>query len=471
MNESRHQEFAAREFALPDVGEGLTEAEILTWRVSVGDTVAINDVIVDIETAKSIVELPSPFAGVVMAILVAEGETVPVGTPIIAIGGVTTAAPAAGIEASDTATEPERQPTLVGYGVRTGESRRRRKVPVDLGTVVPLHVSDDPRDRRVLAKPPVRKLAKDLGIDLRDVHPSGPVITRADVEAHAANHGVSRPVAADVEPVEVSSEPRQFAPSEFVPSEFVPPEFTQPSFVTASPADVRLPVKGVRKVMAETMARSAFTAPQATEWLTLDVSRTVELVERLRADRAFAGIRVSPTVIVAKSVCLAMRNSPLLNACWVNGGSDDAGELLVRGSINLGIAVATDRGLIVPNIPSAERLSMVELARELERVTTTARAGRVQPADASGGTFTITNVGVFGVDAGTPILNLGETGILAVGAIQRRPWVADDDSIVARWVTTLALTFDHRVADGAEASKFLTDIADILRDPATALTY
>lgn len=439
-------ESVAREFALPDVGEGLTEAEILTWRVAVGDTVAVNDILVDIETAKSVVELPSPYAGVISAILVGEGETVPVGTPIIAIGGdqVEVSAPA-----------PTREPTLVGYGVRTGETRRRRKVPADLGTVVPLHVGDDPRDRRVLAKPPVRKLAKDLGIDLRDVRPSGPVISRADVEAHAAAQGIGR--AAQRPTTETVHVPQHSAPS-------------APSFASATPGDIRLPVKGVRKVMAETMVRSAFSAPHATEWVTLDVSRTVELVERLRADRAFEGTRVSPTVIVAKAVCLAMRNAPMLNAKWLDT-PDGSGEVLLRGSINLGIAVATERGLIVPNIPSAERLSMVEMAREVERVTATSREGRAQPSETAGGTFTITNVGVFGVDAGTPILNLGESGILAVGAIQRRPWVADDDSIVARWVTTLALSFDHRVADGAEASRFLTDVADILRDPATALTY
>jgi len=290
------------------------------------------------------------------------------------------------------------------------------------------------------------------------------VISRADVEAHAAAHGASKPAEKPV------SEPASTAPV-LVARQDPSAEFAQ-RFVSATPTDVRLPVKGVRKMMAETMVRSAFSAPHATEWVTLDISRTVELVERLRADRAFAGLRVSPTLIVAKAVCLAMRNSPMLNASWIDGsGPDDAGEVLVRGSINLGVAVATDRGLIVPNIPSAERLSMIEMAQELERVTQTAREGRIQPSEASGGTFTITNVGVFGVDAGTPILNSGESGILAVGAIQRRPWVADDDSIVARWVSTLAISFDHRIADGAEASRFLTDVADILRDPATALTY
>jgi len=427
------------EFALPDVGEGLTEAEILTWRVAVGDVVAVNDVIVDIETAKSVVELPTPYAGVVSAILVDEGQTVPVGTPIIAIGaeeGASDDSTSAGGPATD------REPTLVGYGPRTTAARRRRKIPPDLGTVVPLH-GEDGGVRRILAKPPVRKLAKVLGINLADVHPSGPFVTRADVEAFAAARsqtGVTVP--ADM-------------------------------FLPATNPDVRVPVKGVRKAMAESMSTSAFTAPHATEWITLDVSRTVDLAERLRVDPSFEGIRVTPTVIVAKAVCLAMRHAPTLNASWldVSDAGDHIGEILLHGSVNLGIAVATERGLIVPNIPAAEKLSMVELAQAVDRLTSIAREGRIQPAETTGGTFTITNVGVFGVDGGTPILNVGESGILAVGAIQRRPWVMPDDSLAARWVTTLALSFDHRIADGAEAARFLTDVADILRDPATALTY
>jgi pyruvate dehydrogenase E2 component (dihydrolipoamide acetyltransferase) len=436
------------EFVLPDVGEGLTEAEILTWRVTVGDTVAVNDVLVEIETAKSVVELPSPFAGVVTALLVEEGTTVPVGTPIIAIGE------------AESVEEGEREPTLVGYGARRSGPRRRRKVPVDLGTVVQLHGGQDhDTHRRVRVKPPVRKLAKDLGIDVADVPASGPTVTRADVEAYAAARAGGQLAAGG------SSAGVAVARSR------APEPDTQPVLSQADVGDVRVPVRGVRKAMAEAMVRSARSAPHATEWLTLDVSRTVELAGRLHQDPAFDGVRVTPTVIVAKAVCLAMRRTPSLNATWIEPAGDAPAEVLMHGAVNLGIAVATDRGLVVPNVKEAEHLSMVELAREIERLTTVAREGRAQPADMSGGTFTVTNVGVFGVDAGTPILNVGESGILAVGAIQRRPWVGEDDAVVARWVTTLAVSFDHRIVDGAEAAQFLGDVADILRDPATALTY
>ncbi|HJR90698.1 MAG TPA: dihydrolipoamide acetyltransferase family protein [Aeromicrobium sp.] len=429
------------EFALPDVGEGLTEAEIVTWRVAVGDTVKVNDVLVEIETAKSVVELPSPFSGVVTALLVDEGATVPVGTPIIAIGE---AGEATG---TDPDPAPQREPTLVGYGARTSGPRRRRKVPAPVGRVVPLHGGHDDHTRhRVRVKPPIRKLAKDLGVDVNEVPSSGPVVTRADVEAYAASRG---------------AQPASEVDAAQVPADLVPAERS---------GDARVPVRGVRKAMAAAMERSAHTAPQATEWLTLDVSRTVELLERLQQERAFAGIRLTPTVIVAKAVCLALRHTPTLNAQWLETNAGEA-ELLMHESVNLGFAVATERGLVVPNVKAADRMSLRELAGAIDRLTSTARDGQTQPADQAGGTFTITNIGPLGLDGGTPILNPGEAGILAVGAIQRRPWVLEDDSIAARWVTTLALTFDHRILDGAEGSRFLTDVADILRDPATALTY
>ncbi|HUP99901.1 MAG TPA: dihydrolipoamide acetyltransferase family protein [Aeromicrobium sp.] len=434
-------EVCEKTFALPDVGEGLTEAEILTWRVAVGDTVAVNDVLVEIETAKSVVELPSPFAGVVTGLLVEEGTTVPVGTPIIAIG--------VGDQRAD------REPTLVGYGARRSGPRRRRKVPADLGTVVQLHGGHehDVR-RRVRVKPPVRKLAKDLGVDVNEVPATGSTVTRADVEAYAASR---------------SSHAAATSTSAAVAAAAVPE--ARPVAAPLVGSEVRVPVRGVRKAMAEAMVQSARSAPHATEWLTVDVSRTVELVARLQRDRAFDGVKVTPTVVVAKAVCLAMRHTPSLNATWLEASGDQAAEVLMHGSVNLGIAVATERGLVVPNVKSAEHLSMVELAREIDRLTTVAREGHIQPADQAGGTFTVTNVGVFGVDAGTPILNVGESGILAVGAIQRRPWVDEDDTVVPRWVTTLAVSFDHRIVDGAEAARFLTDVGDILRDPATALTY
>ena len=473
------------EFTLPDVGEGLTEAEIVTWRVAVGDTVKVNDILVDIETAKSIVELPSPFAGVVTALLVEEGRTVPVGTPIIAIGDgapqssdpaaeafSSIATAGAIVNGESGAPEPaddsqERQPVLVGYGPRAGEVSRRRKVSSPIAEEPPAPDEEPevaigplsgeaeaeaevdqpaPRTAHALAKPPVRKLAKDLGIDLADVPTDGPVVTRADVEAYVAR----------AEPQSSS----EVATRE--PSRPMAPTLTGPL-----QGDVRIPIKGVRKWTADAMVQSAFTAPHVTEWVTVDVSRTIDLVERLRRDRAFRDVKVSPTLIVAKAVCLAMRHTPELNAQW----DGENQEIVLKRAVNLGIAAATERGLVVPNIRDADRMTMLELAEALDDLTATARAGKAQPAQLSGGTFTITNVGVFGVDAGTPIINPGESGILAVGAIDKRPWVGDDDQIVARWVTTLALSFDHRIVDGEQGSRFLADVAAILRDPATALTY
>jgi pyruvate dehydrogenase E2 component (dihydrolipoamide acetyltransferase) len=455
------------EFRLPDVGEGLTEAEVLTWHVAVGDVVEVNQVIVDIETAKSVVELPSPFAGEVTALLVPEGTTVPVGTPIIAIGGPTgpvgpddassLTEAAADVEEPDEPAEQKREPVLVGYGVRTASTRRRRRKGDDQApapvAAPPAGVATSERpsrpvatsgDVRALAKPPVRKLAKDHGVDLLDVPCDGPVVTRADVEAFIAGR---RP------------EPGRVAPPAPAPSRVVSTE-----------GDTRVPVKGVRKATAQAMVSSAFTAPHVTEWVTLDVTATMELVERLKADRRFADVKVSPTLVVAKAVCLALARTPELNASW----DEQAQEIVLKGSVNLGVAAATDRGLVVPNIPGADRMSMVELAQALGDLTATARAGRTQPAQMSGGTFTITNVGVFGVDAGTPILNPGETGILCVGQIDRRPWVVGsgaDERVAPRWVTTLAVSFDHRVVDGQQGSAFLADVAAILRDPALALTF
>jgi len=286
----------------------------------------------------------------------------------------------------------------------------------------------------VLAKPPVRKLAKDLGIDLGQVTATGPggIITRADVE----NFTVA-PVA-----------PVAAAP------------------VVSAQGDTRIPIKGVVKVMAQAMVSSAFTAPHVTEWITVDVSATMELVERLKKDKAFRDLRVSPLLIVAKAVTLAARRTPIINATW----DEAAQEIVIKGSVNLGIAAATPRGLIVPNIKSADSLTLPELCGALNDLVATAREGKTQPADQAGGSFTITNVGVFGVDAGTPIINPGESAILAFGAVRKQPWVVDDE-IVPRWITTLALSFDHRLIDGEKGSTFLADVASILEDPARALMF
>ncbi|MFB6723666.1 dihydrolipoamide acetyltransferase family protein [Kribbella sp. NPDC056345] len=433
---------AIQRFNLPDVGEGLVEAEIVSWKVKVGDTVKLNDTIVEIETAKSLVELPVPFAGTVHELLVPEGETVDVGTPIIAV--LTDAPEPAAVP--DEPVDSGRTANLVGYGPRATEAKRR---PRKGGTPAPAPVVEAPApvvpepeavavgngSVHVLAKPPVRKLAKDLGIDLGAVAPSGPggIITRTDVENH---------VAAPAAPA------YEAAP------------------VVSGRGDTRVPVKGVQKVMAQAMVASAFSAPHVTEWITVDVSATMELVERLKKDKAFRDLRVSPLLIVAKAVTLAARRTPIINAAW----DEQAQEIVYKGAVNLGIAAATPRGLIVPNIKNADSLTLPELCAALGDLVATAREGKTSPADQSGGSFTITNVGVFGVDAGTPIINPGEAAILAFGAVRKMPWVVNDE-IVPRWITTLALSFDHRLIDGEKGSTFLADVAGILEDPARALMF
>lgn len=417
------------EFALPDVGEGLTEAVILTWCVAVGDEVAINDVLLEIETAKSIVELPSPFAGVVDELLVAEGDTVDVGTPIVRIsdGSQEESEEAEPLAESAEADGPEGG-VLVGYGPRKHGARRRRR-----GQGSP---PSQPRtqETRVLAKPPVRRLAKELGIDLAEVPHEGACVTRADLEAWAdVRRGITTP---NAQPTPRSGGAR------------------------------REPVSQVRKATAEAMVSSAFTAPHASEWVTVDVSASVDLLETLRKDSRFAETPVSIMLLAARAVCLALSRHETLHAHW------EGDAISYPEHVGLGIAAATERGLLVPVIPAAETLSTQELATAINEMVASARSGRIPPERMTGGTFTITNVGVFGVDGGTPILPPGQSGILALGAVDRRPWVDEEsDTIVPRWVTTLSLSFDHRVVDGEQASRFLSDVARLLHDPALALTY
>jgi pyruvate dehydrogenase E2 component (dihydrolipoamide acetyltransferase) len=301
-----------------------------------------------------------------------------------------------------------------------------------------------PSGGAILAKPPVRKLAKDLGVDLDSLAGSGPggVITREDVMRASTR---------------VQAEPVEAGPAKSVEAE-------------RAREDVRIPIKGVRKSMADAMVRSAFTAPHVSVWLDCDVSATMDLVERLKARREFIDLRLSPLLIIAKAVCLALGRTPELNSFW----DEQAQQIVLKSSINLGIATATSRGLLVPNIKGAESLSLVELAAAMQEIVTTARETKTQPAAMAGGTFSITNIGVFAVDTGTPILNPGESGILCVGQIVRRPWVVGDgpdERIEPRWVTTLSVSFDHRLADGAQGSSFLADVGAILTDPALALLY
>ncbi|MEU9026210.1 dihydrolipoamide acetyltransferase family protein [Streptomyces sp. NPDC048383] len=478
-----------REFKMPDVGEGLTEAEILKWYVQPGDTVTDGQVVCEVETAKAAVELPIPFDGVVHALLFEEGTTVDVGQVIISVrtgadAGADGAAPVAeapvaaavatGSEAA-AAAEPEpaaRQPVLVGYGVSTASTKRRPRkaaegVPARNGTApapaapaaapavvaVAVAVPAQPTGERPLAKPPVRKLAKDLGIDLAAVVPTGQggVVTREDV--HAAAAAAITPQAVAPAPVAAPAAQAVAAPAVAVA-------------VDPSARETRIPVKGVRKVTAQAMVGSAFTAPHVTEFITLDVTRTMKLVTELKADPDLAGLRINPLLLIAKAVLVAIRRNPDVNASW----DEAAQEIVLKHYVNLGIAAATPRGLIVPNIKDAHAKTLPELSEALSSLVATARDGKTSPGDMQQGTITITNVGVFGVDTGTPIINPGESAILAVGAIKLQPWV-HKGKVKARQVTTLALSFDHRLIDGELGSRFLADIAAVLEHPRRLITW
>ncbi|MFJ7957373.1 dihydrolipoamide acetyltransferase family protein [Streptomyces sp. NPDC096319] len=459
---------------MPDVGEGLTEAEILKWYVQPGDTVEDGQVVCEVETAKAAVELPIPFDGTVHELLFPEGTTVDVGQVIISVnvgGGAAPEAPAAPAAAAAPAQEPVaepepegRQPVLVGYGVAASSTRRRaRKAtaaePVSVpaapaAPVVPEQLNGHgPATGRPLAKPPVRKLAKDLGVDLATVTPTGPdgIITREDVHAAAA-------------PAEA---PAVQAPAPVAAPVAAPaPVPAQAPAVASDARETRVPIKGVRKATAAAMVGSAFTAPHVTEFVTFDITRTMKLVEELKSDKDMAGLRVNPLLLIAKAVLVAAKRNPEINAAW----DEAAQEIVLKHYVNLGIAAATPRGLIVPNIKDAHAQTLPELSRSLSELVATAREGKTTPAAMQGGTFTITNVGVFGVDTGTPILNPGESAILAVGAIKLQPWV-HKGKVKPRQVTTLALSFDHRLVDGELGSRFLADVAAILENPKRLITW
>ncbi|MGH3767673.1 MAG: dihydrolipoamide acetyltransferase family protein [Pseudonocardiaceae bacterium] len=416
----------ARIFALPDVGEGLTEAEVLRWHVAPGDTVTLNQIIVEIETAKAAVELPSPFAGMVAELFAEPGATVAVGTPLIAIDTSDAALEPAGAGTIGEEGPGGRITTLVGYGPRTATVTRR---PRKAGS--PTAATDG--GSVPLAKPPVRKLAKELGIDLATVPGSGTggVITREDVQRAA------RPVGNGTVAASHSGAGQR-----------------------------REPVRGVRKATAAAVVSSAFTAPHVTMFLTVDVTPMMQLRIRLAGHPQFRDVKLTPLVFAARAMCLAARRTPEVNASW----DEATGEIVYFDYVHLGIAAATPRGLVVPKIRNADRLALRELAVALDQLATSAREGRTAPADLHDGTITITNVGVFGIDTGTPILNPGESAILALGAIRERPWVVDG-AVVPRQVCQLALSVDHRVVDGQQGSHFLTEIGALLTDPALALTF
>lgn len=451
-------------FDLPDVGEGLTEAEIVTWKVKVGDQVSVNQIIVEIETAKSLVELPCPFAGTVAQLMAGEGDTVNVGSPIIAVTvSEATAAVAAATSlheavasnavvteaiqtVSDVAAssvEEKPQPNLVGYGVSSAAPSRRRRaaagvvatgaVQAVVSSAAPATdlIAVVPSGDAVLAKPPIRKLAKDMNVDISKVKPTGlsGEVTREDVMAAAQVASVFK---------------NQTTPE------------------AKSEREERIPVKGVRKAIASAMVQSAFTAPHVSIFVDVDATRTMEYVKRLKASADFAGVKVTPLLIMAKAMIWAVRRNPMVNSTWTDT------EIIVHNFVNFGVAAATPRGLIVPNIKDADQMSMLELAMALEKLAATAREGKTTPQDMQNGTITITNIGVFGVDTGTPILNPGEVGIVALGSIRPKPWVVDNE-ILVRQVTTIGATFDHRVVDGDVASRFVQDVASVIEEPALLL--
>jgi pyruvate dehydrogenase E2 component (dihydrolipoamide acetyltransferase) len=445
-----------KEFKLPDVGEGLTEADIVAWHVKPGDHVEVNQIIVEIETAKAVVELPSPWDGTVAKLLAQEGQTVDVGVPIISVD-VTALAGSAGptdnpersrVPATGTpapavpappADPPKRQAVLVGYGVKEAATTRRpRKAPVP--------VSPEPTaGARALAKPPVRRLAKDLGISLAGLAGTGPAgsITRDDVQRAAAG----TPARSD----EIAGNGARTVSA---------------GTAASHGGEERIAVRGLRKTMAAAMVSSAFTAPHVTEFLQVDVTQTMAAVRRVRELPEFAQVRVSPLLFVARALLVAVARHPLINSSW----DAAAAEIVVKHYVNLGIAVAADRGLLVPNVKNADELPLAELARALQAVTETTRAGKASPADLTGGTITITNVGVFGVDAGTPILSPGEAGILAFGQVKEVPWVVDGQ-LAVRQACTLSLSFDHRIVDGELGSAVLRDVGAMLEDPVRLLAW
>jgi 2-oxoisovalerate dehydrogenase E2 component (dihydrolipoyl transacylase) len=434
---------AEREFKLPDLGEGLTEGEVVRWLVAEGDAIVLNQPIVEVETAKAVVEIPSPYAGTVVKLHAGEGDSLDVGAPLLSIdtaGGAAAAEPDPAALAAGPDPEQELQATLVGPGER--QPARRRRIaghapggngPAAADGAAPAR----PAAQRPKATPPVRRYAKDHGVDLAALVGTGRDgrITREDVdgalEAEQPAAAAERPAAA--------------------------PAARQPRDRTSE----RIPVRGTRRQIAAAMTASAFTIPHVTEFLTVDATRLVELRERLRALPAAADLKLTPLAVVAKALCVAVHSYPLMNSSW----DEDAGEIEVKGWVNLGIATDTPAGLLVPNVKDADTLGILDLSREITRLTALARERKTTPADLTGGTITITNVGGFGVETGTPIINRPECAILATGLIAPRPWVVDGQLAVRQLMTT-SVSFDHRIVDGAYAAQFLAHLRDLLEDPA-----
>lgn len=453
-------------FLVPDVGEGLVEAEIVEWKVKVGDVVTLNQPLVDIETAKATVELPSPYAGTVVQLHGEVGDVMAVQTPLITfdISGASDAREpvVAATTTGETPDEPRREAVLVGYGVANEDApvtrTRRRGAPAStpLAASSPA-TSSGPAPSAALSPrstPPVRLYAKQHGVELSGLTGSGRdgLITRDDVDqalrpARDAQTPSPRVKAAPTGPL--------------TPSRFVGRDLE--SWDTG-PKEEHIAVKGVLRSMAEAMVQSAFSAPHAAAWLRVDATKTMELLGALKQHPNMANVRLSPLTILALAVCDAARHFPGINSSFDAASN----EVIVRRSVNLGIAADTSRGLIVPNIKGADQLDLVAMAGALSTLVEKARNGTTAPGEMIGTTLTITNVGPFGVDGAMAILPPSTGAIIAVGQIAKAPWVVDDE-VVVRHVVEISMTFDHRQIDGALASAVLAHIGRFLTDPATAL--
>lgn len=422
-----------RTFDLPDLGEGLEDAEIVTWKVAEGDTVELNQPLVDVNTAKALVEIPSPYEGTIVKLHGGDGDVVEVGSPLVTFQ-VAEDAPVdesilAGAAAEDAGAAPKREAVLVGYGVEQGSKGRRRKLrpPGTRPAPVPQRPPSPAQAGKVKASPVVRRLAKEHGVDLTTVSGSGPGgrIRRGDLEQMLG--GAQAPAATPEAPA------------------------------VAPGTEERVPVRGIRRLIAQKMAKAWAEVPHVTTFRTIDATWVDALRRELTAE---SGVKVSPLPVVVRALVEVVQRHPKLNASF----DAEAGEIVLKGSYHVGIATDTDQGLLVPVVRDADRKGIVAIAAETAETVTAAREGRGTPEQLTGSTITITNVGTFGSEYGTPIINVPEVAILALGAIRERPWVVDG-TIEPRPVATLALSFDHRIIDGAEAGRAMTDLAAILESP------
>lgn len=468
-------------FLLPDLGEGLTEAELVNWLVAVGDEIRVDQPIAEVETAKSMVEVPSPYAGTVAELHGEPGQTLDVGKPLISVtpvGGSMAQQPAE--VTAETYREEEKAGSgnvLIGYGTPGGATTVRRTRPrrtlslvepaetktAQTGTQPKLTTAADdlllkrtrvPGKLGAVISPLVRRMAKEHGVDLGHVQGSGEsgLIMRRDVEA-----AINSPA---LEPVETPGRP-----------------LVEPAEIATADVDSRTglgivsrtPVRGVRKAVAANMSRSRSEIPEATVWVDVDATALVEM----RAELKKKDGHDTPGLLafIARFVTAGLKRYPELNTRIVAAEDTSGGEqqeIVAFDGVNLGFAAQTDRGLVVPSVRNADKLSARELDSEIKRLTALARDGKATPADLGSGTFTLNNYGVFGVDGSAAIINYPEVAILGVGRIIDKPWVVNGE-LAVRKVTELTLTFDHRVCDGGTAGGFLRYVADCMENPGSVL--